>query len=150
MSPLVKYKYVFFGKIRTLQLQCPKCEIWQFETKECDNCDFNFKEIGKRESSEYRCPPTTWRDQVPEKLRDRVYQRDEYICQYCGIHCYESYVVDSRSVTIDHALPVSAGGRNTYENLITCCRECNIHKNDKIFQTFEEAREYIRKDRNLS
>ena len=72
-----------------------------------------------------------------------VYQRDEYSCQYCGIHCYESYVNNPKSVTIDHATPFSHGGSNSPENLITCCRECNGLKWNMIFKTFEEAREYV-------
>ena len=149
MNPLIKYKYVFFGKTRTLQLQCPKCEIWQFSSPECDNCELVFGKFGKKERSEYRCPPPTWRDRISGKLKESIFQRDEFTCQYCGIHCYESYAQDRNAVTIDHALPVSAGGRNNIENLITCCRECNFIKHDKIFQSFEEAREYIKKRRHL-
>ena len=146
----MKYKYVFFGRIKTTQVQCPNCETWQFIDIECDNCGILFKEKLENEKPEYRTEVVTWRASIKRSIKEAVFQRDEYICHYCGIHCFESYIQDPKSVTIDHAYPISAGGRNNIDNLITCCKECNLTKLDKIFNTFEDAREYIKKQRGLS
>lgn len=57
-----------------------------------------------------------------------VFLRDEWACQYCGDK------VDRRVATLDHVLPVSYGGKSTWENSTTACAACNSLKgnNKKI------------------
>lgn len=59
--------------------------------------------------------------------RHRLYKRDGHQCTYCG---------SKRNLTIDHIIPKSKGGQNTWMNLITSCSTCNRLKGDK---TPEEA-----------
>lgn len=59
--------------------------------------------------------------------RQRLYKRDNYECVYCG---------SKKSLTIDHIIPKSRGGQNTWTNLVTCCSPCNRTKDDR---TPEEA-----------
>lgn len=60
-------------------------------------------------------------------LRDRepsfaqIKLRDGRTCGYCG----------GRGDTIDHIVPQSHGGGNTWDNLITACRPCNNRKADR-------------------
>ena len=131
-----------------VQVCCPNCNIWQFEVEKCSECGILLRyEKDILGPTEYRVELKTWRDNVPRKIRLRVYERDEYICQYCGKWCYESYVNDGKAVTIDHAIPVASGGTNDIENLVTCCRECNLRKSALIFETFEDARKYLNGNR---
>jgi hypothetical protein len=69
-------------------------------------------------------------DKIPKatlKLsRHNIYKRDNYTCYLCG----EEH--GASSLTIDHIIPVSRGGKNTWENLITCCQKCNWDKGDKL------------------
>jgi hypothetical protein len=59
-----------------------------------------------------------------------VYERDHLRCRYCGRDLKEW------SATLDHVLPRSKGGRNSYENTVTACGGCNQDKRDR---TPEEA-----------
>lgn len=59
--------------------------------------------------------------------RDNIFRRDEMECVYCD---------SKKNLTIDHVLPRSRGGQNTWENLVTCCTKCNCKKGDR---TPEEA-----------
>lgn len=59
--------------------------------------------------------------------RHKIYKRDGHKCVYCG---------NSKQLTIDHLIPKSKGGKNTWENLVTCCFRCNVKKGDK---TIEQA-----------
>jgi 5-methylcytosine-specific restriction endonuclease McrA len=52
--------------------------------------------------------------------RREVFVRDRYTCQYCG--------KQTRDLTIDHVVPRHAGGRHTWENLVSACRSCNHRK----------------------
>ena len=65
--------------------------------------------------------------------RNRVFKRDNFECVYCGSKKY---------LTIDHVIPKSKGGNNSWGNLVTCCSPCNRHKGDK---TPEEAGMKLRK-----
>jgi 5-methylcytosine-specific restriction endonuclease McrA len=54
--------------------------------------------------------------------RHMVYSRDNHQCQYCG---------SIKNLTIDHVMPRSRGGSNSWTNLVTACMPCNTHKGDK-------------------
>ena len=73
-----------------------------------------------------------YRSQKLRINRPRVYRRDKYECVYCG---------SKKNLTIDHILPKSKGGENTWMNLITCCSPCNRYKGDR---TPEEANMLMR------
>lgn len=60
--------------------------------------------------------------------RNRIYKRDGYECVYCG---------SKKDLTLDHVVPKSKGGQNTWMNLVTCCFKCNLKKGDR---TPEEAK----------
>src|SRR3990167_896224 len=62
--------------------------------------------------------------------RINVFARDHYTCQYCG----QRHPV--RQLTKDHVVPRSAGGKTTWENIVTACKKCNSLKDDK---TCDEA-----------
>lgn len=55
--------------------------------------------------------------------RKMIYKRDHYTCQYCG---------SIKDLTIDHVIPKSKGGTNKWNNLVTCCRKCNLKKGNKF------------------
>ena len=59
--------------------------------------------------------------------RDNIFRRDGHTCVYCE---------SKKNLTIDHVMPRSRGGENTWENLATCCTKCNGKKGDR---TPEEA-----------
>lgn len=64
--------------------------------------------------------------------RHRIFRRDGYQCAYCG---------STNELTIDHIVPRSKAGRNTWTNLVSCCFRCNLKKGDK---TPEEAHMQLR------
>jgi 5-methylcytosine-specific restriction endonuclease McrA len=67
--------------------------------------------------------------QVPFS-RANIYLRDNYSCQYC------SRRLPTTDLTFDHVIPVSRGGRKDWENIVTCCIDCNRLKGGR---TPEEA-----------
>ena len=54
--------------------------------------------------------------------RKRIFKRDKYTCQYC---------TSKKNLTIDHVIPRSRGGKNTWRNMVTCCYRCNSYKGNK-------------------
>lgn len=53
--------------------------------------------------------------------RDGVLTRDSYTCAYCGGH----------GDTLDHVIPESRGGLNTWDNLVAACAQCNGRKGNR-------------------
>lgn len=70
--------------------------------------------------------------------KKNVFVRDENTCQYCG----EVYPKKSKFLTIDHVLPSSRGGKDSFTNCVCCCKICNEKKGNK---TPEEAGMLLRK-----
>ena len=54
--------------------------------------------------------------------RQNIFRRDGNRCAYCG---------SRDSLTIDHVIPKSEGGRDTWYNLITACQGCNSRKGSR-------------------
>lgn len=61
--------------------------------------------------------------QVPVSRRG-VLRRDGHRCGYC----------QSAASTIDHVVPRSRGGADSWENLVACCLRCNNIKGDRTPQ----------------
>jgi 5-methylcytosine-specific restriction endonuclease McrA len=62
--------------------------------------------------------------------RDRVFERDDYRCVYCG----ERFIADELSV--DHVEPQVRGGDQSSGNLVTACRGCNTLKGHRRVSEF--------------
>lgn len=55
--------------------------------------------------------------------RRNILLRDKFCCQYCG-----EKGRTAAEMTLDHVMPVSKGGNNSWGNLVTACRSCNQRK----------------------
>lgn len=60
--------------------------------------------------------------------RKNILLRDGDCCQYCGT------VQHPRVLTVDHIIPRSRGGKNSWDNLVTACIRCNHRKGDRTPQ----------------
>lgn len=69
-------------------------------------------------------------DRVPRKdirfTRENIFQRDRFICQYCGKN------FEPRHLNIDHVIPRDKGGATNWENVVTSCVPCNSRKANKL------------------
>lgn len=90
-----------------------------------------------------------------KKIKHAVWERDDFICVYCGARMREAYEKWRDSIskfsklpirkrlvskyenikrtgglrpTVDHVIPRSLGGETTIENLVTSCSPCNNKK----------------------
>jgi len=66
----------------------------------------------------------------PLPNRSTIYSRDNGCCSYC---CKD---IPFARATLDHVLPKSRGGKDTWENLVLSCSQCNSKKGNR---TPEEA-----------
>ncbi|MEE1156657.1 MAG: HNH endonuclease, partial [Methanobrevibacter sp.] len=101
-----------------MEKYCPKCrQKRNSRSKFCDMCGTPLEE---REG----------RIKLPKGMYDKVYRRDGYRCQMCG-----ASKNNGAELTIDHIIPLAAGGSNSIDNLQTLCHSCNENKADLIFKS---------------
>lgn len=62
--------------------------------------------------------------------RKNIYKRDNNICQYCGKK------FQPEDLNLDHILPSSRGGKDSWENVVCSCVPCNLRKANR---TLKEA-----------
>jgi 5-methylcytosine-specific restriction endonuclease McrA len=72
---------------------------------------------------------------VPKRFRRQVtntflFARDGYTCQYCGRH--RRQLGHRESLTRDHVIPLSRGGDNGWDNVVTACSRCNLRKGNAL------------------
>jgi hypothetical protein len=75
------------------------------------------------EAKELRPPMHIWK-----MIRERIFKRDDYTCQYCGVR--------GGKLQCDHYIPVSKGGTHDDENLKTACEPCNRRKAARMPEDF--------------
>jgi 5-methylcytosine-specific restriction endonuclease McrA len=67
--------------------------------------------------------------------RKGVLMRDGYSCIYCGVRpgmILQGKILARASMTVDHILPKSRGGKDTWTNTACACPVCNHRKGDKL------------------
>lgn len=73
------------------------------------------------------------RKNISKKDRFEVFKRDSFSCQYCG-DTPPTVVLE-----VDHIHPVSKGGDNCIDNLITACFDCNRGKSNKLLSAIPKS-----------
>ena len=69
-------------------------------------------------------PSRAWRT-TPAMTNPKLFVRDRHVCAYCG----GRFGFDT--LTREHIVPTSRGGRDTWMNCITACRACNHRKSSR-------------------
>ena len=68
-------------------------------------------------------------DRVPHRevrfTRRNIFYRDKSRCQYCG------KLFLQRELNLDHVVPLSRGGRSSWDNVVTACIPCNSKKGNR-------------------
>ena len=60
--------------------------------------------------------------------RKNIMLRDGCCCQYCGAH------LPPDQLTLDHVIPISRGGKDTWSNVVTACKQCNHKKGNSLIE----------------
>ena len=72
------------------------------------------------------------------KRRREILLRDSSLCHYCGLH----------ATTVDHKIPLIAGGDDSDDNLVGCCRKCNSKKGAGDYAKFKQMSDFLQSLKN--
>ena len=62
---------------------------------------------------------TTSSSEARRLWRRKIIEKWNHKCAYCG---------SEKKLTIDHVIPRARGGKDSAENMVCCCHECNQDK----------------------
>jgi 5-methylcytosine-specific restriction endonuclease McrA len=65
---------------------------------------------------------------APALNNNALFARDRFLCMYCGQGFHKP------QLTRDHVMPVSKGGRDVWENVVSACLPCNVRKGGRTPQ----------------
>lgn len=71
------------------------------------------------------------RDKFSILKKRKVFISTNYKCWYCGVALTFTKYPNSTHGVIDHFVPITSGGDNTFENLKPACSKCNSAKGKK-------------------
>ena len=74
---------------------------------------------------------------TPDEWHEKVAEYD-FSCAYCGA---------TVSITCDHIVPLSKGGRNIIDNIVPACLSCNSSKNASDVIEWYTRQNFFSKDR---
>jgi len=67
-------------------------------------------------------------DPTPALTNAALFARDQHLCLYCG------HEFPRPHLTRDHVVPLSKGGRDAWENVVSACFHCNSRKGGRTPQ----------------
>jgi 5-methylcytosine-specific restriction endonuclease McrA len=67
-------------------------------------------------------------DPTPTLTNPALFVRDQHLCLYCGKR------FSRQLLTRDHVMPLSRGGRDLWENVVSACFHCNSRKGGRTPQ----------------
>jgi hypothetical protein len=79
------------------------------------------------------------RRKIPATLQQQVRQRANNLCEYCHASEQWQYV----RFTVDHVIPLTLGGNQTFENLALACFHCNRRKTNSLTAIDPHSREQV-------
>lgn len=68
------------------------------------------------------------RRRTPRFSKYNIHLRDMFVCQYCHSQFTQT------QLTLDHVLPISKGGKTSWENIVSACNPCNSRKGNKLIK----------------
>lgn len=117
-----------FGLIRILERGRSGLRLRVFLPAEIPGCPRSYSRAPR--ASESSSAPSFYR--VPA-LRSSIYERDRHRCFYC------SRPLSIRNRVLDHVVPRTRGGDDSYRNLVACCLDCSSLKSNRSAAQFLSA-----------
>jgi 5-methylcytosine-specific restriction endonuclease McrA len=114
---------------RAICLLCKEAaEVVSLEEGQFATYDFStWRELSEFRARHFRQEDDDWIRTVNSEIqvkfnRRNIFARDNNQCQFCG----RKY--PTSELSLDHVIPRSQGGHNTWDNIVCACVGCNVRK----------------------
>lgn len=67
-------------------------------------------------------------NRVPSLTNETLFERDRYLCAYCGD------VFHHKDLSREHIVPICQNGTDTWMNVVSACKHCNGHKGGRTLE----------------
>ena len=143
--------YAFYGNVRMERVFCDNCKTYSLVVDGgracCDEPFDNEDGMGYKVMSS----PEPKRTTPTQYEKQDILQAQDGCCFYCGLE-FGEVVWDNRKkkartlkINWDHFTPYAYGFNNKSSNFVASCNICNRLKSSKVFDTIDEAKEYMKK-----
>jgi len=129
-----QYRFYYKRKL-PLYVNCGQCgrkvQRPYYWKGKCQTCvEENTRAFQKRRKHKRKAKEANGENISPKA----IYERDGYRCQHCGYKTRPDWGGNhDRHPSVDHIVPISAGGEHNWQNLQCLCRKCNsIKSNNKV------------------
>lgn len=140
---MIAARLAFYGSTRILRGFCPTCKCHAFIIDKRLQCCGRAVGLVDLQGSDNMITLVGQRRRFSIKARARVLLAQWDQCLYCD----RPFGPDNPPHW-DHFIPHTYRNDVSVYNLATACRECNRIKSDRIFDTLEGARTYVKTKRN--
>jgi len=72
----------------------------------------------------------------------KILDRDQQRCRYCGLDGKVSFE-NALVMSVDFVVPRAKKGKKDPQNLVACCRACNMIKGTRVYRDLDEAKAYV-------
>jgi len=89
----------------------------------------------------------TKRARPRKAVKERILARQRGCCLYCEMEIGSTITRNGKPVTLqinwDHFVPYAYAARNSNDNWVAACHVCNGLKAHRMFDTVQEAKDYV-------
>lgn len=136
-----------YGNVLMLRAKCPKCKklaLVQDGLSLCCGSEFK-KELIPTKVKRMSEPDQTFKPHKRSKAKQLEFQ--DYRCLYCE-QTFNSEIFTKEgwkhlTPEWDHIEPYSYSQNNFQENMVLCCKFCNMWKHNYIFNSIDEIKIFV-------
>lgn len=139
-----------YGNTALKRQRCGKCRTTAIVLDgEIQCCGRKVEE--KARTYRQMSPPVFKRRTPSQQEQLRILSEQDNRCLYCGLHfgtkMFRGAKILELAVRWDHYIPFSVTANNSAQNFVAACQVCNGIKSSRIFESLEEARKHIFRQR---
>ncbi len=139
-----------YGSVRIKRVFCDGCKSMTLVVDGIKQCCEN--EENSSPETVYKMSGSHGKRFRHKRLdKQKIIKDQNNTCPYCGNQFGFFYLRQGKTIKsmihIDHKIPFSFSQNNNRDNRIACCSLCNIFKSDRIFDDFNELKEYLSEKR---
>lgn len=135
-----------YGNTGIPRKMCPDCCQYSFVIEKQFTCCGRLVDV-RPENFQQMSTASGCRRKPSKREREQILHVQNDCCLYCCRKFGSTLEVFGKTVFVsirwDHWVPIAYRTDNRFKNFVAACQKCNAWKGSKVFETLEEARNYL-------